>query len=98
MPASKLARVRVELKKKSIASTRSRSRGWGMPSARSRFRCAATSRTVSISSLVQSDRLIRSRPRNPVCIGSFLPCYSAAPRTRASSAMRSTTPFAASTQ
>src|SRR6266545_3475340 len=68
MPASNDARVRVELKKKSIARTLSRRSGCAIPRARLRLSVAATSRTDSISSVVHSDSEIRSRPRNPVCI------------------------------
>jgi hypothetical protein len=58
MPASKLERVRVLEKKKSIASVLSRSSGCGMPNARSRLSLNATSRTVSISSLLKSMSLM----------------------------------------
>src|SRR3970040_158500 len=68
LPASNEARVRVLEKKNSIARTRSRRSGWAIPSARSRLSWAATSRTVSMSSRVHSSRLMRSRPRSPVCI------------------------------
>ena len=41
---------------------------WGMPSARSRLSLSATSITVSISSLLKSMSLMKSRPRRSVCI------------------------------
>src|SRR3970040_2442944 len=72
LPASNEARVRVLEKKNSIARTRSRRSGWAIPRARSRLSWAATSRTVSISSSVHSSRLMRSRPRSPVCIAGLL--------------------------
>src|SRR3990172_9378447 len=68
IPASNDARVRVLEKKNSIASTLSSSRAWGCPRARRRFRSSATSRTESISPLVHSWQVIRSRPRSPVRI------------------------------
>src|SRR5439155_25527852 len=67
MPDTKDPRVRVEQKKNSMASVLSRRMGCGMPRARSRLSWKATSRSVSISSLVQSSKVMRSRPRKLVC-------------------------------
>src|SRR3990172_8716002 len=68
IPASNEARVRVLEKKNSIARTLSSNRAWGWPRARRRLRSSATSMTLSISPLVHSWLVIRSRPRSPVRI------------------------------
>src|SRR5439155_16580636 len=73
IPASNEARVLVEEKKNSMASTLSRSSGCGIPSARSRFSWKATSSSVSSSPFVHSWKSMTSLPLRWVCISSTRP-------------------------
>src|SRR5690606_36158342 len=72
IPGSKLTRVRVLVKKNSIASTLSRSNACGSPRARLRLRSNATSKIVLTSSSVHSSGVIMSRPIKCVCMSLFL--------------------------
>src|SRR5689334_23332824 len=76
MPDSNDPRVRVDVKKNSMARVLSRSRACGSPNARLRFRSHATSSTVSTSSLEKSRSPIKSLPLKLVCIVGLLVFWS----------------------